>query len=122
MNLFCFFGFTIFTILASQLALLDFNLFFRCFLDFLRNQYEQFVSFFIRARLKSFLRIIFKLFNRGAGFTHYLRMFSWVFFICKIWEEGHFAGPHYYQEILFDQCRLYPSLFQLSLASILYSQ
>ena len=71
----------------------------------------------------SFLPIIFKLFLREAEFAHYLRILSRFFPFVKSGNKGqwHFAGPHYYQEILFDQCRLCPSLFQLSFASILCS-
>ena len=62
---------------------------------------------------------------RGAGFAHYIRMFSRVFFpFVKSGNKSHwhFAGPQYYQEIFFIQCDFYPSLFQLRFASILYSQ
>ena len=59
----------------------------------------------LELEMKSFLPIISKPFFRGTEFVHYLRMFS-----------RFFAGPRYYQEILFHQCHLFPSLFQLSLA------
>ena len=65
--------------------------------------------------MTGFLPIIFRLFFRQAGFAHYLRMFS------RNKGEWHFAGPHYCQEVLFDQFRLHPSLLQLSFASILYN-
>ena len=79
--------------------------------------FEAFSGGFISLELKiiSFLSIILKHFFRRAGFAYYFREFSRFVSICKI------AGPHYYQEIHFDQYRLYPSLFQLSVASILCS-
>ena len=106
---------------------------FYSFLDFLRNHHEQSGSFFetfsggfilLQLEIISFIPIIFKLLFRGAGFAHYLRMFSRFFPIVKSGHKGqyHFTRPRYYQEILFDQCRFYPSLFQLSLSSILHSQ
>ena len=133
MNVFFIFGFTIlqlvFVLLAS--AILDFNLFFRCFLNFLRNQQEQSVFFeafsggfiLLELEMKSFLPIVFKLFWR-AGFAHCLKMFSRFFPFAKFRNKGqwHFGVPHFYQEILFDECHLCPNLFQLSLASILSSQ
>ena len=59
-----------------------------------------------------------------AGFPHYLRIFSRFFRFTKSGNKGqwHFAGNHYYHEILSGQCHLYSNLFQLSLASILCSQ
>ena len=68
----------------------------------------------LELEMTGFLPIIFRLFFRQAGFAHYLRMFS------RNKGRWNFAGPNYCQEILFDQCRLYHSLFQLSFASILY--
>ena len=80
------------------------------------------VTSFILLELEmvSFLSTIFKLFFI-AGFAHYLRIFFFLPFV-KSRNKGqwHFAGPHYYQEILFDRCCLYPNLFQLPLASIPY--
>ena len=50
-------------------------------------------------------------------------MFSGFFPLVKSGNKGqrHFADPHYYHGILLDQWGLCLSLFQLSLASILYS-
>ena len=76
--------------------------------------FEAFSGGFILLDLEviSFIPIISKLFFWRAGFAHYLRTFS---------GQWYFANPHCHQEILFDQCRLYPSLFQFSFVSILYS-
>ena len=56
-------------------------------------------------------------------FLRFLKKPARIFQFVKSGKKGqwHFAGPHYHQQILFDQCRLYPSLFQLSFDSILYS-
>ena len=81
---FLIFGFTILQLVfARQLLLLDF---FRCFLDFLRNQQQSVFSeafsgdfILLEVEMIRFLPIIFKLFFR-AGFAHYLKMFSRFFF------------------------------------------
>ena len=56
----------------------------------------------------SFLPITLKIFFR-AGFAHHLRMFSRFFPFVKSGNKckWHFSVPQYYQEIVFDQCRLY---------------
>ena len=71
----------------------------------------------LELEIVSFFPIIsklFLLFFRGAGFAHYLRMFSRFFPFVKSGNKGqwHFAGSHKHQEILLDQCSsLYHSLF-----------
>ena len=66
----------------------------------------------------SSLPIIFKLCFRRSGFVHYLEKFSRSFGnkIVKFGNKGQwdFAGRHYYQEILFDQSLLHPSLFSIA--------
>ena len=80
--------------------------------------FEAFSGVFILLELEmaSFLPIIFKMFFRGAGFDHFLRMFFFFFFFfLKSEKKGqwHFIGPLYYQEILFNQNQCSLPLSQL---------
>ena len=135
MNLFFFFGFTIST---ASFWLVNFcvtrlQFIFQMFLRFFKEPARiagLFLSIqwrfnFIRARNDKFSPYNFPITSfQRSWICSLFNVFTGFFPFVKSGNKGqwHFAGPHYYQKILFDQYRLYPSLFQLSFASSRYSQ
>ena len=63
--------------------------------------------------MMSFLPIIFKLFFTFLDLLIISECFHGFFSFVKSGskDQWDFAGPHYSQEILFDQCRINPSVF-----------